>query len=84
MRTSHRAVAIAAVVVVATGGVVAPARAALTADLGIYRNTSVVDTASRKSVSAPCPNGLKVFGAGGEIDGGNGHVVLDEVVPTTR
>ncbi len=39
-------------------------------------------TSVNKSVSVPCPLGLVVYGAGGEITGGVGNVVLDAVIPT--
>jgi hypothetical protein len=36
---------------------------------------------SNKSVTATCPSGKNLLGTGGEIDGGRGQVVLDDVTP---
>lgn len=74
--------AVTVLLVLAAGSAVAgvsPAQAVSTTSH--LRVTSPLDTASRKSVTVSCPAGTNVFGAGGAIDGGNGSVVLDEVVP---
>jgi hypothetical protein len=42
---------------------------------------SATDSVSPKSATAFCPAGKQVTGAGAEIDGGGGEVVLDDLIP---
>jgi hypothetical protein len=55
-------------------------------DLGFIGETQFVsmrsasDSEASKSVTAPCPAGSLVVSAGGRVVGGNGEVVLDDVV----
>src|SRR5439155_23011714 len=42
--------------------------------------TSALDSVD-KSVTARCPSGKKVIGAGGELVGGGGHVVMPRITP---
>jgi hypothetical protein len=44
--------------------------------------TSALDSA-KKSVTATCPTGKRLLGAGGEINSSNGQVLLDEVRPNS-
>jgi hypothetical protein len=44
--------------------------------------TSLTDSQTIKSVTATCPAGKQLTGVGGEIGGGGGEVVLDELTPT--
>ena len=86
----NRRIAGVVVVVVTAMGATLTAAAPATAATGMAASAPALntfsastgkDTAFKKSISVDCPSGDKVFGAGGEIDEGNGFVVLDEVVP---
>jgi hypothetical protein len=43
--------------------------------------TSPLDSAPGKSVSANCPAGKQVVGAGGDVNAGNGQVVIPAITP---
>jgi hypothetical protein len=46
--------------------------------------TSLTDSSPGKTAIANCPSGKHVVGAGGEITGGGGQVVLDEIAETAE
>lgn len=43
--------------------------------------TTVSDSSTTKSVAAACPAGQRVFGGGGDVVGGSGQVVLEQLQP---
>lgn len=51
--------------------------------LQLVRNQTATNSASVKSVAVNCPAGKKLIGAGGEIVGRNGRVILDDLTPDT-
>jgi hypothetical protein len=77
LRGSSLALALALVVVMA--GLGGSASAAVT---GLERfSAPSPDNSSNKSVTVSCPAGKQVLGAGGDIDGGSGEVVMGIVRP---
>ena len=69
-----------ALALVATAFVVTASEAsALTAT----RVTRLSDnTSSNKSITATCPDGLDLIGTGGQVIGGNGQVLITDIVPS--
>jgi hypothetical protein len=64
----------------------APRHSAAAGAVTLVPNLTLVSQPSasnsaNKSVTATCPTGLRVYGAGGQITGGVGNVVLDAVIP---
>ncbi|WP_412539985.1 hypothetical protein R8Z50_29790 [Longispora sp. K20-0274] len=58
-----------------------PAEAALPGHQ-LVSTVSVSDSATTKSATATCPAGKQVVGAGAYIDGVEGQVILDDLIPT--
>lgn len=82
LNMKRRIAGVAVVVVTAMGATLTAAAPAMAVPaLNTFSVSTGKDTAFKKSISLDCPSGDKLFGAGGEIDEGNGFVVLDEVVP---
>ncbi len=83
----HRGIRKLRVACLALAGVFATvgplARPASAAVPGLVRitTTSVSDSADSKSATAVCPSGKNVIGMGGEITGGLGEVVIDDLRP---
>ncbi len=67
-------------VLVQLGGA-APASAAVPG-YQIVSATSVLDSATYKSVTANCPAGKRVIGTGFHLLGAQGDIVLDDLIPT--
>jgi hypothetical protein len=59
----------------------APASAAVPG-YQIVSATSVLDSATYKSVTANCPAGKRVIGTGFQLLGAQGDIVLDDLIPT--
>ncbi|MBF9131669.1 hypothetical protein I0C86_22265 [Plantactinospora sp. S1510] len=80
------------VMAIGTIGIAGPARAAgagARSDAGTrvaapvrITATSASNSLASKSIVATCPAGQRVYGAGGEINGGGGNVTMDDITPS--
>lgn len=83
---SWRGVSASALILImtaATVGVVGPARADPAVQVANPVRVAVTSASNSisKSVTVNCPVGQRVYGAGGEINGGSGNVTLDDITP---
>ena len=62
--------------------VAAPPASAAVPGYQIVSATSVLDSATYKSVTATCPAGKRVIGTGFHLLGAQGDVILDDLIPT--
>jgi hypothetical protein len=62
------------------GASATPASAAIPG-LQIVKTPSVDNSANAKSVTASCPFGKRVIGAGADLDNGVGNVMIDDLIP---
>lgn len=74
--------AVLAIGLTALGGAFAGSASAAVPGLQRITATSVTNSVSTKTVTAVCPVGKRVTGAGGDITGGLGQVVIDDLAPT--
>lgn len=83
MRGNRFAATLAALAVALAGVLVGPAAPAQAVPNPIYvLAVSANNANSPKSVTATCPAGTVVYGAGGSVAGGGNSVVLSDVIPT--
>jgi hypothetical protein len=79
-RSPRRAAAAGAVAALAAT-VLAAAPAAAASDVVLVTATSATSSTDVKSVTAHCPAGTSVTNAGGDVTGGAGDVVIDDLFP---
>lgn len=77
----RRTATVALAVGMAVAGVAVAPPAQAVSDVFRVDGTSLVNSNTTKSATAPCPAGTKVYGAGAFIVDGNGKVTLERVLP---